>query len=178
VFETGDVVVWREVWDGRPWLSMPATVVGDDGTVLAVRIGDGTPFTFDDAEPAHPWSGRAAWSGATVLQLRRAGSWYSVWKFFDGDVFAGWYVNFERPVVRRPDGIDTDDLELDLVVEPDGTRRWKDVEHLHARLEEGRFSVDDLVRVLEAAAEVSDRLDRDDRWWAPWDDWVPTAPPR
>ncbi|MDO9457249.1 DUF402 domain-containing protein [Nocardioides sp.] len=117
------------------------------------------------------------WTGPTVLQLWRPDDWCSVWKFFEDGLFACWYVNFERPVVRTADGIDTDDLELDLVVTPDGRRTWKDVEHLHARLAEGRFALDDLSHVLEAAAEVTDRLDRDDRWWAPWDDWTPSVPP-
>lgn len=25
----------------------------------------------------------------------------------------------------------------------------------------------------EPAGAVADRLDRDDRWWSAWDDWVP-----
>ena len=75
--------------------------------------------------------------------------------------------------MRQPDGIDIDDLELDLVVLPDGERQWKDVEHLAARLDQRRFTLDDLRHVLAAAPDVADLLDRDDRWWAPWDDWTP-----
>ena len=75
--------------------------------------------------------------------------------------------------MRTAQGIDTDDLELDLVVLPDGDRRWKDVEHLAARLDQRRFGVDELVAVLRAAADVTDLLDRDDRWWSPWDGWSP-----
>lgn len=176
-FEPGEVIVKREVWNGRVWLSLPVTVLcdegPDDGGVLAVQLEDGAAFTFDDDEPVHPWSGRAAWTGATVLQLRRAGDWYAVWKFFTDGAFDCWYVNFERPVVRTDDGIDTDDLELDLVIEPDGTRAWKDVQHLHARLEEGLMTRDDLGHVLAAAADVSDALDKDERWWSRWDDWTP-----
>lgn len=177
MLEPGATIVQREVWAGRAWLRLPVRVESDDGQVLAVVLEDGAPFTFDDEEPVHPWSSRSAWSGPTVLQLRRAGEWYSVWKFFTDGRFDGWYVNFERPLVRTAEGIDVDDLELDLVVEPDGTRHWKDVEDLHARLAEGRFGLDDLTHVLEAAARVSDLLDRDDRWWAPWDDWTPAPPP-
>lgn len=173
MFERGVAILKREVWDGRVWLQVPVRVVSDDSNVLAVALVDGAPFLFDDEAPPHPWSGRSSWAGPTVLLLWRTGDWYSVWKFFDGDRFDGWYVNFERPLVRTTDGIDTDDLELDLVIDPDGTRMWKDVEQLHARLQSGRLDVDALVHVLEAAAEVSDDLDRDDRWWAPWDDWVP-----
>ncbi len=78
--------------------------------------------------------------------------------------------------MRTGQGIDTDDLELDLVVLPDGERRWKDVEHLAPRLEQRRFGVDELVAVLRAAADVTDLLDRDVRWWSPWDDWSPAQP--
>ena len=59
------------------------------------------------------------------------------------------------------------------VVEPDGATRWKDVEDLAPALASGRIDLDQLRAVLEAAAEVAERLERDDRWWAPWDAWVP-----
>lgn len=182
-FRPGQQVVKREVWGDRVWLEHPVRVDSDTGDVpggvLAVVLEDGSPFTFDEGEPAHPWSQHDAWRGPTVLQLRRPGDWYSVWKFFgpaaQGHLFRCWYLNLERPVVRTPDGlgIDTDDLELDLVIDPDGTRHWKDVDQLSARLAEGRFDVPTLLRVLETAAELTDLLDRDQRWWAPWDGWTP-----
>jgi len=176
-FVVGSMVTVREVWAGQAWLEFPELVVVDDGDVLATLQADGTPLTFPEHPGGpHPWSHQTHWLGTTVLKLRRAGDWYSVWKFFgaDGD-FLGWYVNFERPYVRRADGFDIDDLELDLVVHPDGRREWKDVEALDARLREGRFSLDDLRQVLAAAPVVTDLLDRDDRWWGPWDEWVPPA---
>ncbi len=148
-------------------------VDSDSDGVLAMVLEDGMAFSYDNLDPPHPWAPQDAWRGPTVLQLRRRGDWYSVWKFFTGDHFDGWYVNMERPYVRTATGIDTDDLELDLVIEPDGNRQWKDVEFLHARLDQGRLSLDDLTHVLAAAAEVTELLDRGDRWWAPWDDWTP-----
>ncbi|CAN5126355.1 hypothetical protein BH09ACT12_BH09ACT12_23460 [soil metagenome] len=182
-FAAGATITKREVWGDRAWLACPVRVDSDDGDapggVLAVVLEDGAPFTFDDLEPVHPWAAHDAWRGPTVLQLRRPGDWYSVWKFFgpasEGHPFRFWYLNIERPVVRTPDGrgIDTDDLELDLVVDPDGTRHWKDVEYLTARLAEARFDVPTLLRVLDTAATLTDLLDRDDRWWAAWDDWAP-----
>jgi hypothetical protein len=179
-FDPGTTIVKREVWDGQPWLEHPVEVVTDGGPddpagVLAVVLADGAPFTFPPHPGGpHPWSHQETWDGATALQLRRAGDWYSVWKLFDpAGRFDGWYVNFERPYARTAHGIDTDDLELDLVVLPDGERRWKDVELLAARLEQRRFGVDELLAVLRAAGEVAALLDRDDRWWASWDGWRP-----
>ena len=173
-FAPGDVVTVREVWADQVWLEFPEVVVADDD-VLATLQRDGSPLTFPPHPGGpHPWSQQTHWLGTTVLKLRRPGEWYSVWKFFDGsNEFLGWYVNFERPYVRRDDGIDIDDLELDLVIGPDGTREWKDVEALDARLREGRFALDDLREVLAAAPVVTDLLDRDDRWWSRWDDWRP-----
>jgi Protein of unknown function (DUF402) len=40
------------------------------------------------------------------------------------DAFTCWYVNLEEPFHRTPIGIDFADLELDIVVLPDG---WRDV---------------------------------------------------
>ena len=108
-----------------------------------------------------------------MLKLRRPGDWYSVWKFFKGGSFASWYVNFESPVVRRADGVDINDLQLDIVIEPDGAWRWKDVEDLGPALASGRMTGEELRAVLDEVAVVADLLERDDRWWSPWDGWSP-----
>jgi len=176
LFAPGSTLTVREVLHGEVWLYFPETVVADDGEILATVQEDGCPLTFPEHPfGPHPWSKVPAWRGPTVLKLRRADTAYSVWKFFDGEVFRHWYVNFEQPVVRRSDGVDVDDHQLDLVVEPDGTRHWKDVEDLAPALATGRIDVGQLRAVLAAAAEVSARLERDDRWWAPWDEWSPSG---
>ena len=111
----------------------------------------------------------------TVLQRHRAATHPAVWTFFDGRRVALRYVNFEAPVVRHPDGFDTDDHGLDLIVHPDGRWEWKDVDHLSEMVTSGRMTADQVVGVLHAAALVADLLRADDRWWAPWDDWTPPA---
>jgi len=175
-FRPGQVVTRREVLHGRPWLQSPVTVVADDGDVLAVLLEPGSVFTFHEHPfGPHPWSAHTAWGGTTVLQLHRQGDAYGVWKFFDDDGFRYWYVNFEAPVVRHPDGFDTDDHGLDLIVHPDGRREWKDVEHLHVQRAQGRIDLETVGAVLEAADRVVDLLDADDRWWAEYDDWAPEA---
>jgi predicted RNA-binding protein associated with RNAse of E/G family len=110
-----------------------------------------------------------------VLQLHRSGDWYSVWKLMDGCELLGWHINFDEPVSRRADGFDVNDLQLDLLVAPDGTSRWKDVEDLAPALATGRMDRAQLVAVLEAAADVASALAVDDRWWSPWDEWLPAA---
>jgi predicted RNA-binding protein associated with RNAse of E/G family len=79
----------------------------------------------------------SAWQWTGVVERVISGRWFSVSRMFDsGGALLCWYVNFQRPPVWRPDGWDTSDLALDLVVDPDGTRRWKDEDEYahHLRL--------------------------------------------
>lgn len=156
----------------------PVTVVADDGVTLAVRTDPGSPFTFHDhPHGPHPWSSRATWYGTVVLELLRANTDYGVWKFFEPDgIFLYWYINFEAPIVRHSNAFDTDDHGLDLIVYPDGTRSWKDVDDLHRQRAEGRIDLNTVGRVLAAAAEVTDLLDTDSEWWWPWATWKPDLP--
>lgn len=173
-FPAGSVLRVREVLHGAEWASWDERVVSDDGVVLATVKADGTPMTFPSHPVPHPWGHLDAWQGTTVLKLRRDGDWYSVWRFFDAASRAlSSYVNFETPVVRTADGVDVNDLQLDVVIDPDGDWRWKDVEHLAPAMASARITADELLATLDAAAEVAGLLDRDDRWWAPWDDWTP-----
>jgi Protein of unknown function (DUF402) len=175
IYDAGATIRRVEVPCGQVWLEQPVTVVSDDGVVLAIRLDPGSPFTFRDHPMApHPWSVRTAWGSTVVLQLHRTGDDYAVWKVFGADgVFRNWYINFESPIVRRPDAFEIDDHGLDLIVYPDGTRKWKDVEDLHHERVRGRIDVDTVVRVLAAAAEVTDLLDSGTEWWRPWAEWQP-----
>ncbi|NYE35973.1 hypothetical protein F4692_001077 [Nocardioides cavernae] len=169
----GSAIRVREVLHGAEWASWDELVVADDAILVSLQR-DGTPMTFPDHPVPHPWGHLDAWTGTTVLKLRRPGDWYSVWKFFDAEgAFLSWYVNFETPVVRTADGVDVNDLQLDIVIDPDGAWRWKDVQDLAPSLASGRITHDELLAVLAEAAHVAELLERGDRWWAPWDDWTP-----
>src|SRR3712207_6827603 len=71
------------------------------------------------------------WQGPGVLKLLRPGVANSVWWFRDdAGAFTSWYVNLEEPAVRWDDGVlagvDMVDQDLDVVVAPDRSWRWKD----------------------------------------------------
>ena len=174
-FVAGSPIRVREVLHDAEWASWDERVVSDDAGVLACVQPSGTALSFPPHPVPHPWGHLEAWRGTTVLKLRRPDDWYAVWKFFDADgAFLSWYVNFETPYVRRSDGIDVNDLQLDVVIPAEGPWRWKDVQDLAPSLASGRITQDELLAVLTSAAEVAELLDADDRWWAPWDDWAPT----
>jgi uncharacterized protein DUF402 len=178
-FSPGSEIERREVLHDATWLTMPVTVIDDDGDVLAVRIDPGTPMTFP-AHPfgPHPWGGQSAWQGSTVLQLHRTGDWYAVWRLFDGGRDLGWYINFEEPVRRGPTWFATADHGLDIVIAVDGSWQWKDVEDVDELVRIGRLTQAAADAVRARAAEVAADLDAGRRWWADWDSWSPSTPTR
>ncbi len=174
VFNQGMIIERREVLHGQVWLESPVTVVADDGIELAVLLEPGSQFTFP-THPfgLHPWHSLEQWVGPQVLQLYRGGDLYSVWLFFHDGCLRNWYINFEAPMTRHAQAIDTLDYGLDLVVKPDGTTAWKDVEDLNQLRRIGRMTLEEIGEVLEAAEQVSHDLSVDERWWSRWDDWKP-----
>jgi len=188
----GDVVVRREVIgldvDGtaapgaRVWFGYPVHVVHDTGDELVSYTGPGAEFGFVEgrwptATGAHPWSRRVRWEGHGCLMVQRRGEPFAVWHYWHGPKreFLCWYVNFQAPFRRTAWGYDTQDFELDLLVFPDGTWRFKDRELLPARIAEGYLSAS----VADAVSALGDELGRELRAGTPrWDEgWAAWTPP-
>jgi hypothetical protein len=129
------------------WLQA-GRVVSDDERGVAFWLPVGSGFAFrqrPDGSPvrAEPISEFGAaelksgnWQGRSALILMRPGMAQSVWWYFQGEVFVGWYVNLEdRSPMWFHDGVfgvDVHDHELDLVVGPDRSWWWKDEDDLAA----------------------------------------------
>jgi hypothetical protein len=133
------VVLWRETWRGRTYMSCPVRVVEDSDERLAIYVAEGTPFRFDPAgwpwEEEHPWAKRGRWQGEGILVVHPPGAAHTVWHFWAGPErrFAGWYVNLQQPLVRDGSAFDTQDHELDIWIERNGSWRWKDIACANSR---------------------------------------------
>jgi Protein of unknown function (DUF402) len=183
----GETILRREVLnDGRCWLEIPVRVVVDEPGLLATYIAEGAPFAFPEGDwptpdGRHPWHDRGAWQGHGVLMLQRPGEAHAIWHFWAGAErrFAGWYVNFQEPFRRRPDGYDTQDLELDIWIPADGPWEWKDRDAVQHRVEEGRLTPAQADAVRAEGARVAADLHAGSRWWDPaWASWRPDPPLR
>ena len=194
-WESGDFVVRREVlglspiappasrptWFGRPWLCVPVYVIDDRGGQLVSYIPSGAEFSFPEGDwPSptrrHPWHGRKSWHGNGVLMIQKPEEHHAIWHFWEGPDrrFAGWYINVQTAFLRTSIGYDTQDLEVDFVVRPDGTGRLTDLDLLEDRVAEGRFSCELAAWIREYASDLAGRLEAGQRWWDPeWADWVP-----
>jgi hypothetical protein len=175
----GEVIVRREVWHGSPWAGSTVRVVRDDAELLVTYTPEGTPFAFPDGDwpgGRHPWHGRSSWSGHGVLALHRPGDAYAVFVFWEGPErrLACWYVNFLDPFRRTAIGFDTLDHELDLVVEPDGSRWLKDEDSLDLRVADGRFSPAEAEAIRGEARRLEGELTARGPWWDDgWAEWQP-----
>jgi len=187
-WQTGEIVVRREVWHGRPWMGTSVVVVADEPGLLATYLPEGAEFAFAEGHDLgpHPWAGRPAWQGHGVLMLQRPGERYAVWHFWEGDgrAFAGWYLNLQEPFRRTTAGFDTQDLELDVWIPAGGRWSFKDDELLDVRVREGRFTEVEAAEIRALGGEIGSMLDAGDAWWdeawsrwQPDRDWAVTAPP-
>jgi hypothetical protein len=174
--------VRREVLnDGRSWAEMAVIVVEDTPELLVTYIPEGAPFRFPPGDwPApdglHPWHGKASWHGHGALMLQRPGDSYAVWVFWSGPKreFRGWYVNLQEPFRRTELGYDTQDLELDIWLPREGGYVLKDDEDMERRVEEGRFTPEQIAAVRGDAQRILDELESDGPWWSEsWSTWEP-----
>jgi hypothetical protein len=165
------------------WLEFPVHVVEDSDAQLVTYTAPGAPFRFPPGpwptpDGLHPWFGRDAWTGHGCLMVQRPGDHNAVWHFWEGPErsFVCWYLNLQTSFTRTETGYQTQDLELDLLVFPDGSHLVKDADVLDDRITEGRYTPE-LVRWIRAYGDgLVDRLVREGPWWdRSWADWTPDA---
>ena len=143
----GSVSIYHGVIDGRVYYARAARVLSSDSHTATFAWWPGCPTRtvaeylkilptdrraardkFLEALARRDWElADAPWQHTSVIEQVVSGQWFSVWRMHTPDgASIGWYVNFSRPPVWRPDGWDSADLALDLEVDPDGSWYWKD----------------------------------------------------
>jgi uncharacterized protein DUF402 len=180
---SGDVILWREVWRGRPWLVKPVRVVEHRDDLLAVYLAEGTRLGFPAGSwpwppGTHPWNRGedTRWRGHGVLTLHRPGIAHSIWVFRFGEEreFRGWYANLAAPIRLTERGFDTLDHELDVWIRPDRSFELKDEELLDAWVERGRWSVGEVAEIRAEGARIVADAEAGRRWWShEWASWKP-----
>lgn len=152
-FETGRLILHRNVRFGRFGWVRPTRVVCDDDRGLLLWLAEDTMVAHEVAAdgrgmramPFSEWIDlsyrveQVPWRGPGVLMLVPPGAAHSVWWFRDrAGAFSNWYVNLEEPAVRWDDGavagVDTVDQDLDIVVTTDRSWQWKDEDEFAERL--------------------------------------------
>ena len=179
-FAAGAPVALREVWNGSVWTARPAIVVEDRPEQVILYIPAGTRWFA----PVH--EGRRLKLQRPNYELAELRNDYRpVLSFAWPETHAAvllpfrpdwspvhWYVNLEDPLRRSEIGFDTLDHKLDVILELDGSWRWKDEDEFTEAI---RLGLIDAAQepVLRTAAEdavrrITEREPPFDREWGSW----------
>ncbi len=160
----GDTALLRFVRYGQVRRATPHVVVEDSDELVALYAPVGSPCKTAvwDGSPIRGQADRTwrlrdhVWDTYRVLRLMRWGQAHSLELFWEDatGAFACWYVNLQEPLRRSPVGFDTDDLVLDIWVEPDGTWRWKDEDELEEAIRLGRFTAGEAAAIRAEGERV------------------------
>lgn len=173
------------------------TVVRDTPELVALCIRPGTILMRRSGTRAGPrgrnlvsWDGGhepRTWHTNRALILNRPGDEHSVHLYWnERDEHVAWYVNLEAPWRRSGVGFESEDRDLDIVVEPDlSAWHWKDEDELAFAIERGRFTEAEAVSFRAEGEQAVERVLRrapplDEPWehWRPDPSWpLPTLPP-
>jgi hypothetical protein len=112
------------------------------------------------------------WERTHGLRCLREGEGHTIEVHWDAAwSFLGWYVNLQAPLVVRGTMFDTTDWALDIVIDPDGTWRWKDEDDFAHAQELGIFDAATAARIrAEGERVIAERP-----WPTGWEDWRPPA---
>ena len=161
-WEPGTQIIQYEMWGQGIGTARPVTVVGDGANHIALYSHPGTLKASRGMENRHslslserielylqmlePSVGEfrdEVTSDNHVLTLTPPNSWHSVWLFWSSEwQFKTWYVNFQSPIRRVRHGIQLHDYALDIVVRPDMSWSWKDVEEFEELVVRGFFTTE------------------------------------
>ena len=179
--QTGDAVLIRSVYRGRVRWAFPHRFVAEEAGRLALHCGPGNRGKVMPRDPDGRYLERwvrgdephdHTWNRMQVLRLVRPEEAHTVEVCWDESwSFLGWYVNLQAPLRSSPLGYDTTDWALDLVVEPDGSWRWKDESDFAEAQSLGIFDAGSAA----AVREEGERVLAERPWPTGWEDWRPPA---
>ena len=168
----------RYIRFGKVRHAAPHFVIRDDEdlVVLWLPLGTRAKRPVGDGRPIRGQADREwemydhVWHTSSKLTLMQWGRAHCVELLWDeSGEFAGWYVNMQEPLRRTRLGFETDDLVLDIRVQPDGSWAWKDEDELEQAVRLGRFTTDEAAAIrAEGERVIAARP-----WPTGWEEWRP-----
>ncbi len=188
-FRCGDAILYRELDEkGRIIDVKPVTVVEDSDARIVQWLPVGTPakkpvLCLDPPDGPRDWVNRSwtladsVWRWAELLIVVRPGENRATWVRWSADgVFQGWYVNLQSRLTRTRLGFDFRDHQLDVIVDPDRSWKWKDRDELDLAVSQGRMTPEAGRAVLNEGKRAVDEIEGPGGLYAEgWENWRPDA---
>ncbi len=195
MWKPGEVIAWREVFRGRVWHALSCIVVKDSLNETVIATLPGAERMIEKHYPKGKDNGKRrwdfkhedwelenfSWHTTRALQILNLGDFFSTIYFWDhaSGEFLCYYINFQTPFKKSGQIIDTLDLDLDLIIHPDFSFEWKDLDDYQKAIEAGLILPEWIDKIEIAKEKVLDKLERreyplDGSWinWTPDPNWA------
>jgi protein associated with RNAse G/E len=199
-WKCGDIIAWRGIYRKRIWHVQPTILVKDSPEEIVLTLLPGSECIAEETYPKGKKNGRRRWFFVNedwqlakytwrtnrLLLLFEPEKYYSTIFFWnhESNEFLCYYINFQLPFRRNQSAVDTLDLDLDLIINPDFSYEWKDVEDYQKAIESDIIFSEWTEGIEAAKKDVFAKLETrqypfDGSWlnWRPDPDWsAPTLP--
>jgi hypothetical protein len=187
-FPSGQTILFREMWQGRPLSLRPEIVVQDTPELMAFYLPEGTvykrarslstgaPATAKDRFKQNVIPRKEQWLGGCRLRLSIPGACYSVLLFWNTAEWKlqRWYINMETPLQRSDFGFEYDDLLLDIVGVPDFSKwYWKDEEDLKEAVKTGFITREKAALLYKEGENAANWIQSGNSPFNCWENWQP-----
>ena len=190
LWRPGDVIVWRGIFRTHIWHAVAMIAVKDSPEEMVLALLPGAERIAEKNYASGKKNGKGRWDfkdkpwelekihwrtnrGLILLEPKKYYSTVLFWNHARNE-FLGYYVNFQLPFKRSHCGIDTLDLDLDIVIKPDLSFRWKDEDDYQKAMEQGVIIPEWIQGIESAKPEILERLEkRQHPFDGSWLDWMP-----
>ncbi len=183
IWEPGQVIVVREIWQNKVYSAMPVRVVQDTNHWSALYLPPQTPCLWPHTHegvsiriPQDDWVlDGGPWTSSDVLFLVQPGSGYTATGFWDDNyIFHSWKINLEKPMQRTSIGFDYMDQLLDIIISADrSTWHWKDEDEVHQAQALGILSAEQVSKLFQRGERAIQSIQANeppfDRNWENWE---------
>jgi protein associated with RNAse G/E len=201
MWKPGEVIAWRGIYRELVWHAMPTIVVKDTPQEIVLALIPGTVCMVEENyAKSHKKSTKRRWDFKDedwklekftwhtnrLLFVLEPEKYYSIIYFWhhESKEFLCYYINFQLPFIRNHCSIDTLDLDLDMVIQPDFSFEWKDLDDYQKGIETGVILTEWASEIETAKMEILNRLEKrayplDNSWlnWRPDPNWpAPSLP--
>ena len=191
MWKSGDVIAWRGIYRNKVWHAQTTLVVRDTAQELVLALLPGAECIAEEdyakGNGKHRWWNfrdkvwkleKYNWSTNRLLILHEPEKYYSTIYFWndESNEFLCYYVNFQLPFKRSHCGIDILDLDLDLIINPDFSMEWKDVDEYQEALDNDAIPPEWIRGIDLAKQDILSRLEkRSYPYDGSWLNWMPDA---
>jgi predicted RNA-binding protein associated with RNAse of E/G family len=200
MWNPGDIVTWRGIYRERIWHAQPTIAVKDTLDEIILALLPGTECIAPEDYVKGKQNGKRRWNFKDkdwvlerylwrtnrLLFLLEPEKYYSTILFWNDDrnELLCYYINFQIPYRKSHYGIDTLDLDLDLIINLDFSFEWKDEDDYRTAIDHGIISPEQTRQIELAGEEIFERLEKrqypfDGSWldWMPDPSWLPPKLP-